>query len=255
MIRLERVGFAIWVSYVALMLFGHSLVAGQWHWVILGYAILMVGMRGLARVSETVMLRREIEVFRSMDAAEREHFLAQLWPSGLRAEYKRRVDLDEVQEIDGTTERFRFPKAELRLHWQLFWAGVGCAGALAIVSMTRLPFPLRVASAILAALIVALAAWLGGRLTLLTSVLEVGPFGVTLKSAIGGRLTVPFNQPLELRDAPERGYVELMTPAGEIRIRLHRARVASRRAVQLVVERGGFVTPGEHPDEIQQSAT
>jgi hypothetical protein len=36
---------------------------------------------------------------------------------------------------------------------------------------------------------------------------------------------------------------------------VHRARVASRRAVELVVERGGFVLPGDEPEaEIQDSA-
>lgn len=258
MTRLEQAAIAIWVGYVALMLFGQSLVAGQWHWVIAGYAILMAGLRGIGRTAEALAIRREIEAFRSMDANEREHFLAHLWPSGLRAEYRRRVDLDELQEIDGTTERFRFPKAEQRLHWQLFWAGATLAGLLSVASLALpwLPFPLRAAAAFLAASLIALLAWLTGRLALLSSVLEVSPFGVSLLNPVGNRLTIPFNQPLLLHDVPEKGYVEVMTPAGEIRLRLHRERVASRRAVELVVERGGFVLPGDEPEaEIQDSAT
>ncbi len=44
----------------------------------------------------------------------------------------------------------------------------------------------------------------------------------------------------ELRSQAPKGYVELRTPGGGVSLRIHHARIASARAIQLIRERGGF---------------
>ena len=238
----ETAGLVIYLACVGLLLFGGALVRDQWHWVILGYAILTWGVALVRRICDALIVRRELIAFRSLDAASREEFLRRLWPRGLRYEYERRVDLDEQPEVEGNTERFPFPAAERRLHWSLFGAATALAGvpsALVLIAPT-LPAVLRVALLLVAVFAMIPATWLAGRLVLVSSRLEVTPFNVSLLWPAGRRVTVPFNQPLLLANHAAKGYFELRTPGGEASLRIHHARIASLRAVQLIYEYAGF---------------
>jgi hypothetical protein len=236
--------------YLGLMFLGGSLVPEEdRHWLVFGYLLVLSSLGILRRLWDAILVRREILAFRSLSPSQREEFLSKLWPRGLRYEYEPRVDLDEGPEIDGAVERFPFPEAERRLHWWLFLAAMAMAG-LPLASLFALPelrFVVQAALIAIAAGAAVPAAWLAGRLVLLSTKLEVTPFGVALLSPLGSRTVVPFGQALTLQNVAHRGYYLLSTPAGELQLRVHHARVASLRALQLIVERGGFEVASESP--------
>lgn len=254
MTRLEVAGALIYVAFLGLMLFGGDLVRGQVHWVIAGYFILMGGLRLVGRLWDAILVRREIVAFRSLDPASREEFLRRLWPSGLRYEYERHVDLEEAHEVAGAAERFPFPEAERRLHQSLFWGAalLGTLPATAVVVWPVLPFAIKAALLIVSAFAGVLTAWLLGRIALLATKLEVTPFNVGLIWPGGRRVSVPFSQPLTFRNYPAKGYVEVASPDRSVRLRVHYARLASARALALIWTHGGFQEPDA---QVESSAT
>jgi len=228
--------------YVAVLLFGGGRVHSQMHWIVLGFILLIAGLRLVEKLWNAILVRREIIAFRSLDAEQREAFLDALWPRGLRSEYTRHVDMDEAHDIDGTTERFAFPKAERRLHWHLFWSAAGLAILLLLAGtiVPGLPAPIRIACVLVAALAALPAAWLTGRLALLSSRLEVTPFNVALIWPAGRRAVISLNQPLVLVNEPTKGFTELRAAEGSGSLHIHHARLASTRAIDLIWDRGGF---------------
>lgn len=228
--------------YIAVLLLGGERVHSQMHWVVLGFILLIAGLRLVEKLWSAILVRREIIAFRSLDAEQREAFLNALWPRGLRAEYTRHVDMEEAHEVDGMTERFPFPKAERILHWRLFWSTAGLAILLvsAGILVPGLPAPIRIAGVLVAVLAALPAAWLAGRLTLLSSRLEVTPFNVALKWPTGRRVVMSLNQPLLLVTEPVKGFTELRAADGGASLLIHHARLASTRAINLIWDRGGF---------------
>jgi hypothetical protein len=150
--------------------------------------------------------------------------------------------MDEAHDVEGTTERFPFPEAERRLHWRLFWSTAGLTTLLLLAGtlVPGLPMPIRVACVLVAVLAALPAAWLTGRLALLSSRLEVTPFNVALIWPAGRRVVMSLNQPLVLVNEPTKGFTELRAADGTGSLRIHHARLASTRAINLIWDHGGF---------------
>jgi hypothetical protein len=118
--------------YLGIMFLGGALVPEEdRHWVVFAYLLVLSSLGILRRLSDVILVRREILAFRSLDPVQRQEFLSRLWPRGLRYEYERRVDLEEGPEVDGSVERFPFPEAERRLPACSQQAGVGRRSARA----------------------------------------------------------------------------------------------------------------------------
>lgn len=129
-----------------------------------------------------ITTRREVVAFRGMSQEQQATFLATLWPSGLRSLYLRMLDPDESYEVDGSTARFPFPRAERRLYGYLaLGLGATCLVPLAVaVLITAVPSWARLVLGLLGLGVAVPFAWVLGRLALLETTLEVTPFSVRL---------------------------------------------------------------------------
>lgn len=239
---------AIYVAFFVGTIASHT-VMEQWPWFVLGYAIAFHGLLGMRRLWEAFLERRELIGFRSMTPAQQEEFLKKIWPSSLRYEYLRRIDADEQHEVEGNVERFRFPKAERRLHRQLFVMLLVILSGLCVVALlpTKLPLAIRLTVVVLGAIVVCPVSWLLGRLSLLHTTLEIDPFGVAIHGASVHRGRLAFNQPLFLINHQAKGYFELIAPIQHRSLRIHHARIASLRAHELISKYGGMSPIAEEP--------
>jgi hypothetical protein len=218
--------------------------------LLLVYQGALVALLWFGKLRSFIWERRALVDFRSLSREEQQAYLRSVWPSGLRAEYLRLVDMEETYIVDGRDAYYPFPEAERRLHRWLLLAVV-----LFVILMLSLwflfpgwPPSIRVVPAALAFIAAVPAAWLLGRLSLLETRLHVSPFAVEITGpALPRRLSL--NQPLRLTNYPAKGFFALEAPLTGQRLRIHHARIGALHAYRLIWENGQFEPPPE-PDAV-----
>ena len=211
-------------------------------YLLTAYFALISLARGAERFWAYWQWRLEVRALRRWDPADQAAFIANIAQARTRHEYRRRMAEHAGHEVEGATERFPFAPADRRSLNALFWWTVPLTALFALLALGALHPPrlLRWVLWSIAALGVGLLAWALRRLRLLSSVLEITPFGATIVWPAGARRHVPFHQSLVLRNRPWRARVDLESPTGRLLLPIHYDRVAVARALRLIRRFGGF---------------
>jgi len=232
-------------AYVVLLFWLTSYIPDSAHQyfipLLLVYQGGLVALLWFGQLRRFIWERRALVDFRAMSREEQEDYLRSVWPSGLRAEYLRLVDMEETYTVDGRDAFYPFPEAERRLHRRLAIGVFVFIAAMLGISFLGHEWPqmIRVVPAALALIAAVPATWLLGRLSLLETRLQVTPFTVALT---GPTLTqrVALNQPLRITNLPAKGYFLLEAPLTGQTLRIHHARLGVLHAYRLICDNGQF---------------
>ena len=188
-------------------------------------------------------LHNDAEVLRQLSEADRRRVLARYGDLNRWRELKNLVRDDVALEDQASVARFHFAPGTRRLMlWRAQKAALSAAGCLTIIIVSEAVNPLlNTMFGVLAALFVAQTLWRLIRLRRMAGSLEVSPFNLTEINHRGDRRALPWNQPLELRNRPRRGCVEIGPPGYGDPIRLDYRLLEFDRALHLVFRHGGFV--------------
>jgi hypothetical protein len=219
----------------------NDMTPASFYWWISGIALMQLTYL-LEGVGLRWRLRQEVKAYLSMDPELREHLLSKVWLSVTRNYLREQLAKEPDVEVSGVAERYPFPSMDKRLSARLYWALTAVAAfllasALGVVSLglaMRLVF-----LAVGVALVVGLA-YLRQRERHLATILEVTPFAVAEIHPDGARRVILFNQPLQLRNRPRLGRVELRGTGDDRFIPLDYDRIGFQRALDRVLTFGGF---------------
>jgi hypothetical protein len=193
--------------------------------------------------------RRALIDFRSLSREEQQQFLQTVWPSVLRSEYLRLVDMEETYTTDGQTVSFPFPQAERRLHRRLTLLSGTLVVGLLILSTAFRDFPLwiRAVPLVVAAIALWPTAWLVGRLSLLETTFRVTPFHVEMVGPGRPSRRIRYGQPLVILNPAARGFFEIHAIEQGTVLRLHHARLGALYAYNLIKDYAGLEPLPEEP--------
>ena len=216
---------------------------------VFGYVAALWIVVGAVRVWGRLRLRRAIRLLRRLDAAGREAALRGVYPKQVREQVADLLAEEGAPESDGFVERFRFSPTDRRWNRVYYWLGFFLATALLALGILVLPH--RSASAVVAigsAVIVAPCLWwLRQRERRFANVLEISRFGLTEVDAGGTVRRVVWGQTLVLRNRTRLQRVELTSVNGDPGIRVPYDLVGFNRALDLIIEYGGFVFSADEP--------
>ncbi len=180
----------------------------------------------------------------SMDPAARQIFIEHIWLGSVRRKVEESVARAGDVQTEGVVERYPFPAGERCLVTRVFWALMSVALLIAAATTGLLSF-----SPVLSWTLVVLAGVLGlllwtvkRRDTHLATVLEVSPYTIAEIDPDEKRRSIRWDQALRLRNRPRLGRLELSTADGRERIDIDYDRIGVQRALQRVLEYGGFDT-------------
>ena len=203
--------------------------------------ILVTTVLGLAARQRS--LRESAEKLRRFSEEDRQRFLAENPDLDLRRALQNLVRDDVALDDQASVARFHFAPGTRRLmSWSLQKAALTAAGCLAIIIVSDGVNPtLNFLFGGLAALNTAIAAARLNRLRQMDASYEISPFNLTEIRADGARRVLSWHQHLVLRDLPRNQRVEVGPEGSREVIRLDYQLLEFYRAVQLVLEYGGFV--------------
>jgi hypothetical protein len=156
---------------------------------------------------------------------------------------QRRLADDDLPPREAPIDRFVFPRSVHRWNSIWFWLAIAATAALLyLATTTTRTVTLVTIGAMLAACLV-LAAWLRRRALFLATVIEVSPFAISEVHPSGARRTLLWRDAGWLLNRSRRGRVEVATPDKRGTIAVHYRRLEFLRALQLLLDYGGFGPP------------
>ena len=214
-------------------------------WIFLAVVCVVLGVVWLSTVW---MKDRAIRFLLRLGTEERKQALAEMAKdvesaddAEIQREIKEGLDEEPVPEGAPPVERFPFPRRMTRDVAITYAIGaVAALGGVALAELTSSP-DLRLtgaATALVAALTTVIVAW--QRSKLLASAIEISPFAISQVWPDGTRRTMFWRDVWFLRNRPWLGRFELLAADRRTGIHLHYDRVAFKRALELVIDYGGF---------------
>ena len=223
-------------------------VPDDWWLYLVSYSVLSTALYFAERLHGWWQWRRAVQRMRSLDPAVRDARFARMWLSGVRRQLASRVrDEGEVEVVDGL-ERFPFARGAQRAVATGFWTCAAIGVALQVVLIAGVPHvrrPVGWVMLVIGTLFTVAAAWTRVRLRHMETVLEVSLFAIAEVQPNGVRRSYRWADPLLLRGRPHLRRLELSMEREPGYISLDYDRVGIDRAVQIVLERGGFRSPEE----------
>ena len=221
-----------------------GMTPASFYWWIGGFALMQ-----LTYVLEPLgvwwALRREVKAYLSMDPEVREHLVSRVWLSVTRQYLRDQIAQEVDVEFKHGVELYPFPRMDRRLVIRVYWAVALVAAALltSALRLVALPSAIRVMLVSVGCVLVLFLGYLRWREGRLLTTLEITPFAIAESRANGARRIISFNQPLELRNRPWLGRIELRTRGTREVIAIDYARVGFQRALDQVLTLGGFREP------------
>lgn len=209
--------------------------------IFLGVVWLVVGVLWLVTVW---MKDRAIRFLLRLDTEGRKLALAELVDDEVQREIKEGLDEEPVAESSPPVERFPFPRRMTRDLAITYGIGALVAlGGVALAALTSSPDLglLGAATALAAALTTVVVA--AQRSKLLASSIEISPFAISQVWPDGTRRTMLWRDVWIVRNRPWLGRFEVLAGDRRTGIHLHYDRVACKRALELVLDYGGFRPP------------
>jgi hypothetical protein len=214
------------------------------YWWIGGVALMQL-THLLEPIGDRWLLRREVKAYLSMDPEVRERLLSRVWLSVTREYLREQLAKEPDVEIAQGAEKYPFPTMDRQLVTRLYWALAVVAAALlsSALDLVSLPAGVRLMLICVGGFLLVALGYLRLRGEHLLTVLEITPFAIAEIHPNGSRRVLSFNQPLELRNRPRLGRVELRAEGDQAYIALDYARVGFQRALDRVLTFGGFRQP------------
>jgi hypothetical protein len=210
-------------------------------WIFLGGVWLLLGVLWLVTVW---MKDRAIRFLLRLDAEGRKLALAEMVDDEVQREIREGLDEEPVAEGPPPVERFPFPRRMTRDLAITYAIGTLVAlGGVALAALTSSP-GVRLTGAtttLVAALATIITSW--RRSNLLASAIEISPFAISQVWLDGSRRTMLWRDVWILRNRPWLGRFEVLAADRRTGIHLHYDRVAFKRALELVLDYGGFRPP------------
>jgi hypothetical protein len=221
-----------------------GMAAASLYWWIGGVALMQL-THLLEPIGDRWLLRREVKAYLSMDPEVRERLLSRVWLSVTREYLREQLAKEPDVEIAQSAEKYPFPTMDKQLVTRLYWALAVVAAALlsSALDLVSLPAGIRVMLICVGGFLLVALGYLRLRAEHLLTVLEITPFAIAEIHPNGSRRVLSFNQPLELRNRPRLGRVELRAQGVRAYIALDYARVGFQRALDRVLTFGGFRQP------------
>lgn len=222
----------------------HGLTQTSFHWWIGGVSAMQ-----LTHLAEALLgrwqLRREIRAYLRLDPYLRARLVDRVWLSVMRNYLREQLDRESHVDILGGAERYPFPVMDSRLVTRLYWALAAVAAVLlaSTLDFVALVGGMRVAFLLLGGAFLVALAYLHRRARYLATMLEVTPFTLVEIHPDGSRRVIAFNQPLQLRNRPRLGRLELRAVGDATYIRIDYDRVGFQRLLDKVLTYGGFREP------------
>ena len=218
-----------------------GMTEASFYWYIAGFTLLQLSYIP-EKLLERWTLRREVKGYLSLDPTDREARLDRLWLSATRNYLRERLQGQGEVEVEEQIERYPFPVMDSRFSTHLFWASVPVTGAILAAVLGWVSLPLWIQG-----LLLVLGGTLVGCLILLrrwqqelSTVLEISPQALAMVHPDGSRRTIGFHKALELRNRPRLGRVELREQGSTDYIAIHYDRIGFERALDRILEYGGF---------------
>ena len=239
----KKWSYAPAVIAVALVIVNRLFAGGSMR----GFLILLVVVWALVAVLWLFnywMKDRAIRFLLRLDAEERQVALAEIGDGEVEREIKQGLDEEPITEGTDRVERFSFPRRMSRdLTVMYLFGTVVALGAAVLAALAPSPdLRLTAAAAALVAAITTIT-WGWRRSRILASAIEISPFAISQVWPDGTRYTMLWRDVWCLRNRPGLGLVEVLGADRRTGIHLHYDRVAFKRAVELVLQYGGFQPP------------
>lgn len=163
-----------------------------------------------------------------------------LTPDDQRERLKRALDVDTPLPDDGPIARFGYPLALRRSAQRIHWLVAGTVVLVLWQATVSASAPHRWLGVGIALAGLALLFARRRRDDLLSSVLEVSPFGIALSGATERRQAASWRDIPWIRIQMRRGFVSLQDSSQREVIRLDLDRLESYRALELIIQYGGY---------------
>ena len=233
--------YGVMVTGLLTSLGSSGMTEASLYWLVGGIAVMQ-----LSHPAERMVVRwQERKVIRdylSMDPVIRDELVGKIWMSRTRRELATRLAAEAAVTTEAGIERFPFPRMDTRQTVQLFWGLVPVAAVLlgSAAGLLRLGIGLRLTLIAAGMILVAILILLRRRERHLRTVIEISPFNITEVAPNGAGRRITFNAPLELRNRPRLGRIELRLSGTSDFIALDYDRVGFVRALNRVLDYGGF---------------
>ena len=240
-----RVGIGAVAFVMMWRTWGQSgMTAASFYWWIGGFALIQM-THLLEPIGDRWLLRREVKAYLSMDPEVRERLLSRVWLSVTRQYLREQLANEPDVEFNQGAERYPFPTMDKTLVTRVYWALAIVVAALlsSTLDVVRLPTGIRVMLLCVGGILLAALSYLRLRGEHLLTVLEITPFALAEIHPNGSRRVLSFNQPLELRNRPRLGRIELRAQSDRAYIAIDYSRVGFQRALNRVLTLGGFREP------------